>query len=110
MTDMRRSNNFCLRGGGGGGGRTESDIKRLLSTFWSSNLSTVGSTSSTCLQWDHLSISNKTVLFGSKGGPTFSRAMGGTQLLIPYRTCDFQGESRPPVPHPLNLLSGFVHD
>ena len=35
--------------------------------------------------------------FGSKGGPTFSRGGGRTQLLIPYRTCDFQGESGPPV-------------
>ena len=35
--------------------------------------------------------------FGSKGGPTFSRGGGRTQLLIPYRTCDFLGESRPPV-------------
>ena len=31
------------------------------------------------------------------GGPTFSRGGGRTQLLIPYRTCDFQGESGPPV-------------
>ena len=35
--------------------------------------------------------------FGSIGGPTFSRGGGRTQLLIPYRTCDFQGESGPPV-------------
>ena len=39
----------------------------------------------------------KNVIFGSKGGPTFSRGGGRTQLLIPYRTCDFQGESGPPV-------------
>ena len=39
----------------------------------------------------------KNVFVGSKGGPTFSRGGGRTQLLIPYRTCDFQGESGPPV-------------
>ena len=39
----------------------------------------------------------KDVIFGSKGGPTFSRGGGRTHLLIPYRTCDFQGESGPPV-------------
>ena len=40
---------------------------------------------------------SKNVIFGSKGGPTFSRGGGRTQLLIPYRTCDFQDESGPPV-------------
>ena len=93
MTDMRRSSNFRLRGGGGGGGQNLTE-KRALSTCWSSNLSI------TCLQWDQLSISKTTVLFGSKGGPTFSRGGGRTQLLIPYRTCDFQGEFGPPVPPP----------
>ena len=39
----------------------------------------------------------KNVIFGSKGGPTFSRGGGRTQLLIPYRTCELQGESGPPV-------------
>ena len=55
MTDMRGSNNFRLRGeggggGGGGGGGAGQNLtrKKTLSTFWSSNLSTVGSTSSTC--------------------------------------------------------------
>ena len=54
----------------------------------------------TYLQWDQLSISKKTVRLYTKGGPTFSRGGSRTQLLIPYRTCDFQGESRPPVPPP----------
>ena len=54
------------------------------------------------------SISSLKCNFGSKGGPTFSRGGGRTQLLIPYRTCDFQGESGPLVtPH---LLSGSVYD
>ena len=47
-TDMRRSSNFRLRGGGGGGAGQNLTGKKTLSTFWSSNLSTVGSSSSTC--------------------------------------------------------------
>ena len=44
MTDMRRSSNFRLRGGGGGGGAGQNLTgKKTLSTFWSSNLSIVGS-------------------------------------------------------------------
>ena len=102
---MRGSSNFHLRGGGGGGGGgggagQNLTGKKAFSTFWSSNLSTVASTSSTCLQLVQLSISKKTVLFGSKGGPTFSRGEGRTQLLIPYRTCDFQGEFGSHVPPP----------
>ena len=46
-TDMRRSSNFRLRGGWGGAGQNLTR-KKTLSTFWSSNLSTVGSLSSTC--------------------------------------------------------------
>ena len=79
---MHGSSNFHLKGDGVGG-RTESDSKKALTTVWSSNLSTVGSTSSTCLQWDQLSISKKIVLFDSKGVPTFSRGWDRTQLLIP---------------------------
>ena len=48
MTDMRGSSNFRLRGGGGGGAGQNLTGKKTLSTFWSSNLSTVGSSSSTC--------------------------------------------------------------
>ena len=36
----------------------------------------------------------------SQGGPTFSRG-GGVQMLISietYKTCDFPGGSRPPIP------------
>ena len=102
MTDMPGSSNFRLRGGWGG--KTRIWQKKALSTFWSSNLSTGGSTSSTFLQWDQQSISKKTVLFGSKGGPTFSRGGGWTHLLIPYRTCDFSRwvwpTCYPPPPHP----------
>ena len=54
MAHMRGSSNFRLRGGGGGVGQNLTE--NALSTFWSSNLSTVGSTSSTCLQCDQLSI------------------------------------------------------
>ena len=85
MTDMRGSSNFRLRGGGGGG-RTESDRKMLCQPFGPQ----------TYLQWvqrPRLVYSGINcqfiVLFGSKGGPTFSRAGGRTQLLNPYRTCDF---------------------
>ena len=66
MTDMGGSSNFRLRGWGAGQNLTEKSFVNFL-VF---NLSTVGSTSSTCMQWDQLSISKKTVLFGSKGGPT----------------------------------------
>ena len=50
MTDMRGSSKFRLRGGGGGGGGAGQNLtgKKTLSTFWSSNLSTVGPSSSTC--------------------------------------------------------------
>ena len=72
MTDMRGSSNFCLKGGGGGGGgRAGQNLtENSFVNFLVFNLSTVGSTSSACLQWDQLSISKKTVLLGSKGGPT----------------------------------------
>ena len=105
MTDMRGSSNFRLRGGGGAG-------QNLTEKGFASNLSTVDSTSSTCLQWDQLSISKKTVLFGSKGGPTFSRGGGLNSLLIPFRTCDFQGESGPPVtpPPPTSSLGPCMCD
>ena len=76
--------------------------KNALSTYWSSSLSTVGSTSSTCLQRVHLSLSKKTVLFASKGGPTFSRGgWGRTQLLSPIELVIFKvspGHLHPP-PH-----------
>ena len=98
MPDMRGSSNFRLRGGGGG--RTESDrkkyfvnflvLKLIYSRFIVLNMLIVGSTVNI----------KETVLFGSKGGPTFSRGGGRSQLLIPYRTCDFQGEFRPPAPPP----------
>ena len=50
MTDMCGSSNFRLRWGRGGGGGAGQNLtgKKTLSTFWSSNLSTVGSSSSTC--------------------------------------------------------------
>ena len=103
MTDMRGSSNFRLRGGGGGSGQNLTGKKTvnflvLKLIYIVLNMLTV----------DQLSISKKTVLFGSKGGPTYSRGGGRTQLLIHCRTCDFQGEFRPPV-HP-DLLSGSVHD
>ena len=47
-------------------------------------------------------ITEKTILFGSRGGPTFSS--GGVQILIaiePHITCDFPGrggEVRTPCP------------
>ena len=95
MTDMRGSSNFRLRGGGRGGGGGGGDktfvnflvLKLIYSGFIVLNMLTVGSTGNI----------KKTVLFGSKEGPIFSRTGGRTELLIPYRTCDFQGEFRPPV-------------
>ena len=86
ITDMRGSSNFRLRGGGGGGGRTESDRKRLCQLFGPQTYLQL-------VQRPRLVYSGIncqfTVLFGSKGGPTFSRGGGRTQLLNPYRTCDF---------------------
>ena len=87
MTDMCGSSNFLGGGGGGGGGgRTESDRKMLCQLFGPQ----------TYLQWvqrPRLVYSGIncqfTVLFGSKEGPTSSRGGGRTQLLNPYRTCDF---------------------
>ena len=106
MTDMCGSSNFRLRGGGG---RTESDrkkdfvnylvLKLIYSGFIVLDSLTVGSTVNI----------KENCTFCSKGGPTFSRGGGRTRLLIPYRTCDFQDEFRPPVPIP-NSLSGSVHD
>ena len=52
----------------------------------------------------------KNVIFGSKGGPTFSRGGGRTQLLIPYRTCDLQGEPGPPVTRPTSSLGPCMSD
>ena len=52
-------------------------------------------------------ISKKNIIFqGFRGGSTFSRGSkflqrGGVQMLISietHRTCDFQGESGPPIP------------
>ena len=54
-------------------------LKLIYSGFNVLNLFTVGSTVNFRL----------TVLFGSKGGPTFSRGGDRSQLLNPYKTCDF---------------------
>ena len=98
MTDMRGSSNFRLRGWGGGSGQNLTGkktvnflvLKLIYSGLIVLNMLTVGSTVNI----------KKTVPFGSKGGPTFSRGEGRTQLLIPCRTCDFQGKVMPPVPPP----------
>ena len=69
-------------------------------------------------------ISKKNIIFqGFRGGPTFSRGSkffqgggggggGGVQMLISietHRTCDFQGESGPPIPPLDPCMSSAVY-
>ena len=83
MTGMRGSSNFRLRERGGG--RTESDRKMLCQLLGPQ----------TYPQWVQRpqfvhSISKKTVLFGSKGGPTFSRDGVTLNYLFPIEHVIFK--------------------
>ena len=103
MTDMCRSRNFRLRGGGGGGGGQNLTEKGFVNF-----LSTVGSTSSTCLQWNQLSISKIIELFGSKGAPTFSNSVFPIELVIFKVTLGHL--LPPPPPHSTSSLGTCLTD
>ena len=98
MTDMRQASDFRLGGGGGWAGQNLTEkgfvnflvLKLVYGGFNVLNLLTEGSTvtfKENCTFW-------------FKRGTNISRGGGRTQLLIPLRTCDCQGESGPSPPPP----------
>ena len=95
--------------GGGGGGAGQNLTEKCFVNCLVSNVATVGSTSSTCIQWDQLSIFKENCTLRIRRGSNIFQGWGRSQLLIPYRTCDFQGESEPPVP-PASSLGPCMTD
>ena len=85
MTDKCGSTNFRLGGGGGGGGARQNVTENGLVSFLVLNLPTVGSMSSTYLQWDQCQFQRELYFLDPKAVQHFPEVESNSIAYYLYR-------------------------